>query len=98
MDSTFCPYYLGEWFSTHNVHQNVLATQLCLALCNRMEYSPLDSSVHGILQARILEWVAISFSRGSCMTQGSNLGLPDCKQTLYHLSHQGSPRTHQKSD
>ena len=33
--------------------------------CNRMDCSPLDSSVHGILQARILQWVAISFSRES---------------------------------
>ena len=39
--------------------------QLCLALCNPMDCSPPDSSVHGILQARILEWVAIPFSRGS---------------------------------
>ena len=34
-------------------------------LCNAMDYSPLGSSVHGISQARILEWDAISFSRGS---------------------------------
>ena len=33
--------------------------------CHPMDYSPLDSSMHGILQTRILEWVAISFSRGS---------------------------------
>ena len=33
--------------------------QSCLTLCNPMDYSPPDSSVHGILQARILEWVAI---------------------------------------
>ena len=39
--------------------------QLCLTLCNPMDYSLLCSSVHGIFQARILEWVAISFSRGS---------------------------------
>ena len=39
--------------------------QLCPTLCNPMDYSPPGSSVHGILQARILEWVAISFSRGS---------------------------------
>ena len=38
----------------------VLVTQLCLSLCN-----PVDSSVHRILKARILEWFAISFSRGS---------------------------------
>ena len=37
-----------------------------LTLCNPMDCSWSGSSVHGILQARILEWVAISFSRGSC--------------------------------
>ena len=37
--------------------------QSCLTLCNPMDSSPPDSSVHGILQARVLEWVAISFSR-----------------------------------
>ena len=39
--------------------------QLCPTLCNPMDYSPPGPSVHGILQARILEWVAISSSRGS---------------------------------
>ena len=42
-----------------------LVSELCLTLCNPMDYSPPGSSVHGILQARILEWVAISSSRGS---------------------------------
>ena len=42
-----------------------LVAQLCPALCNFMDYSPPDSTVHGILQARILEWVAIFFSKGS---------------------------------
>ena len=37
----------------------------CVQLCNPMDQSPPGSSVHGILQARILEWVAISFSQGS---------------------------------
>ena len=41
------------------------SNQLCLTLCNPTDCSPSGSSVHGILQARILEWVAISFSRGS---------------------------------
>ena len=40
-------------------------TQLCLTLCNPMDCSLPDSSVHGISQGRILEWVAISYSRGS---------------------------------
>ena len=39
--------------------------QSCLSLCNPMDCSPPGSSVHGILQARILEWVAMPFSRGS---------------------------------
>ena len=39
-------------------------TQSCLTLCDPMGYSLPGSSVHGILQARILEWVAISFSKG----------------------------------
>ena len=43
----------------------VLAAQSCLTLCDIMDWSPLGSSVHGILQARILEWAAIPFSRGS---------------------------------
>ena len=38
--------------------------QLCLTLCSPMDCSLLGSSVHGIFQIRILEWVAISFSRG----------------------------------
>ena len=39
--------------------------QLSLTLCDSMDHSPPGSSVHGVLQARILEWVAYPFSRGS---------------------------------
>ena len=42
-----------------------LVAQLCLTHCDRMNCNPPGSSVHGISQARILEWVDISFSRGS---------------------------------
>ena len=42
-----------------------MSTQSCPTLCDPMDFSPPGSSVHGVLQARILEWVAISFSRGS---------------------------------
>ena len=38
-------------------------SQSCPSLCDSMDCTPLGSSVHGILQARILEWVAISFSK-----------------------------------
>ena len=43
----------------------VLVAQSCSTLCDPMDCSPSKSSVHGILQARILEWVAFPFSRGS---------------------------------
>ena len=43
---------------------SVLVAQLCLALCNPMEYSPPGSSVHGIFEASVPEWVVISSSRG----------------------------------
>ena len=49
-------------------------------------------TVHGILQARILEWVAFPFSRGIFPTQGSSPGLVHCRQILSQLSHKGSPR------
>ena len=58
----------------------------------RTDYSLPSSSVHGILQARILEWVAFPLSQGIFPTQGSNPGLPHCRRILYQLSHQGSPR------
>ena len=45
--------------------KKVLVAQSCLTLCNPMDCSSSSYSVHGILQARILEWVAIPFSRGS---------------------------------
>ena len=41
---------------------DVGVSQSCLTLCNPMDCSPPGSTVHGILQARILEWAAISFS------------------------------------
>ena len=43
----------------------VQSIQLCPTFCNPMDCSPPDSSVHGIFQVRILEWIAIFFSRGS---------------------------------
>ena len=46
---------------------HVLVTQSCATLCNPMDCGPLGSSVHGILQAGTLEWVAIPFSRGSSL-------------------------------
>ena len=59
----------------------MLDGQLCLTLCDPMDCSLPGCCVDRILQARILEWVAI------LPTQGLNPGLPHCRQILYHLSH-----------
>ena len=52
----------------------------CLTLFDSMDYT-----VHGILQARILEWVAVPFSRGFCQLRDP--GLPHYRQILCQLSH-----------
>ena len=49
----------------YSTYMQSKVAQSCLTLCDPMDCSPPGSSIHGILQARILEWVAISFSRGS---------------------------------
>ena len=58
----------------------VKVAQSCLTLCD-----PVDYTVHGILQARILEWVAVPFSRGSSQPRS-----PTLQVILYQLSHRGS--------
>ena len=68
------------------VQVKVSVTQLCPGLCD-----PMDYTAHRILQAKILEWVAVPFSRGSSQPRGSNPGLPHCRRILYQLSHQGRP-------
>ena len=69
--------------------------QSCLTLCNPMDCSLPGSSVHGIFQARILEWVPGCYFllQGIFLSQGLNPGLLHCRQTFYHLSYQGSPPT-----
>ena len=62
--------------------------QSCLTLCNTLDSSPPGSSVHGILQARILEWVAMPSSRGS-----SRLGDRTClSHCLLHWQASSLPR------
>ena len=82
-------------YAEHAVYsRHIIATSLVVKwkLLSRVWFcaSPW-TIVHGILQARILEWVAVPFSRGSSQTKGSNPGLPHCRWILYQLSHQGSP-------
>ena len=64
----FCVYNLWRFmFRTASLNSYVSAgsvSQSCPTLCNTMDCSSPGSSVHGIFQARIVEWVAISYSRG----------------------------------
>ena len=59
----------------------VKVAQSCVTLCD-----PMDYTVHGILQARILGWVAFPFSRGSSQPRDQTQVSP-CRQILYQLSH-----------
>ena len=78
----------GKPFNYHSFMKvKVKVAWLCLTLCD-----PMDYIVHGILQARILEWVSLSLLQGIFPTQGLNPGLPHYRQILYKLSHKGSLR------
>ena len=68
-------------------HRCCLVAQACLIHGNPMDCSLPGSSIHAILQARILEWAAISFSRGIFPTQGSNPCLLHWQVDSLPLSH-----------
>ena len=61
-------------------------TQSCLTLCDTMDCSPPGCIIHGILQARMLEWVGHTLLQGIFLTQGLNSGLLHHIQVLYHLT------------
>ena len=65
--------------------RKVKVAQSCPTLCD-----PMDYIVPGILQARILEWVAMPFSRGSSKPRDRTQVSCICRQILYQLSYQGS--------
>ena len=70
----------------------MLVAQSCPILRDPMDCSPPGSFVHGTLQARIREWVAMASSRGFFPTERLHLGLSHCRQALNCLSHQGRPK------
>ena len=80
---TFVGKVLSLLFNMFSESENEVA-QSCPTLCNPMDCSPPGSSVHGIVQARILEWVAISSSRRS--PQLSDWTHISCigRRILYH--------------
>ena len=71
--------------------------QSCPTLCNPMDCSLPDSSVHGIFQARTLEWIAMSFSRGSSQPRNQTQVSCIIGRRFYHLSHQGITNSNLKS-
>ena len=79
---------LGRGFA----HGQGQVAQSCLTLCNSMDCSPPGSSVHGDSPDKNTGVACCSLLQGVHPTQGSNPGLPHCREILYHLSHQGSPR------
>ena len=68
--SAFFTVQLSHPYMTLKERKESEVTQSCPIICNPVDCSPPGSSVHGFLQARLLEWVAISFSRGSSRPRG----------------------------
>ena len=69
-----------------------LIAQLCPTLFDPIDSSPPSSSVHGDSPGKITRVDRHGLLQGILPTQGLNPGLLHCRWTLYHLSHQGSPR------
>ena len=68
-----------------------LVTQSCPTLCNPIDCSLPDSFAHGDSPGNKTGVGCHALLQGSFPTQGLNPGIPQCRQILYHLSHQGSP-------
>ena len=83
---TFC-FLGGQIIIKGNSNLPVTLAQSCLTLCD-----PMDYTVHGILQAKILGVGSCSLPQGIFPTQRWNPRLPYCRWILYQLSHKGSPR------
>ena len=71
-------------------------TQLCLTLCNPMDCSPPDSSVHGDSPGKNTGVGCPALLQSIFPTQRLNPSLPHCRWILYHLRHQGSPKWENK--
>ena len=101
------PQRVKTWLSTHTwlmyiscfmsfvsdlLSEQAKFLQSCLTLCDPLDCSPSDSSVHRILQERILEWVAMPSSRGSSRpgTEPSSSLAPALQEDFLQLRHLGS--------
>ena len=78
--------------TTGSIMDSDLVAQSCPSFCDPVDCSQPGSSVHGDSPCKNTG-VGRHFSlQGIFLTQGTNPGLQHCRQILYHLSHQGSPR------
>ena len=83
---------MWEWF--HKCVCVCVCAQSCPTLCNPMDCNPPGSSVHGDSPGQNTGMGCHDLFQGIFPTQGSNSGLPHCRQILYQLRHQGSPLPH----
>ena len=81
---------MARWYPMVYVSLCVSVTQVCWTLCNPMDCIWSGSSVHGISQAQILKWVAISFSSGSSRPRDQTRVSHIAGRFFYCLSHKGS--------
>ena len=77
----------------HSCAVPCLVAQSCLTLCNPMDCSPPGSSFHGDSPGKNTGVGCHTLLQGIFPIQGSNPGCPHCRHILYHLSHQGRPRS-----
>jgi len=86
------------WKVQHSKQSVCLVAQSCPTLCDPMDCSPPGSSVHGDSPDKNTGVGCHALLQEIFPDQGLNPGLPQCRQTLYHLSHQGSPVSRIRSD
>ena len=94
---SFWPLLCSETLSkAHHFPQSLrtcMNTQLCLTLCNLKDCRSPGSSIHGIVQARMLEWITISFSRGSSPPRDQTCVSCRDRHILYHWVTRGALMT-----
>ena len=91
-------FWVSDSFSEQWDNHRICAAFSCSVVSDSLRSIPMDCSppgpsVHGVLQARILEWVAMPFFRGSSQPRDKNPGLLHCRQILYHLSLPGKAQS-----
>ena len=88
--------YIYSFFTVSTTWETLIkalfsVAQSCPALCDPLDYSPPRSSVYGHSPSKNTRVCCHVLIQGIFPTQGSNLGIPQCRKNLYHLSHQGCP-------